>query len=449
MGSSRSAVRSHASPASRMGTRFLDVGMSACWWRTFFPALSLFLLTAAFIVTKTGRDALYFAQSDGLRQLPVAYLGIAILSVPAAQGTLGLMRWLGPRRARVASLAIMAAVQLIIYAVVRPGGGWGMTLIFILLPLLYGVLLSLAWLLGADLLDMAPRHVLARLYSTMGASSLLGGITGAALARNLASAIDPRSYLLLGVCGLLLTALVNATAHRVFPVIRMRSLSDLPVPSTAGGEMPSTPSLLLLLGDRYVALLAAIALLGSIVGVLIEFQFYASNAGRATVAKTFADFYLWLNGAALVLQVFVTPALQRRVGVHGSLFALPLSLVGAATVALATGSAAARAGLRIAEGGIKSSVHRSNWEQSYLPVDRASRAPVKLLVDGMAARMGESIAAVLLMAGATIFDPTAITRILLALTLCWLALTILLRRSPGAHAGDLSELRPDLPIPDG
>jgi ATP:ADP antiporter, AAA family len=428
--------------------RSLEMGMSACWWRTFFPALSLFLLTATFIVTKTGRDSLYFAQTDALSQLPAAYLGLAILSVPAAQGTLGLMRWLGPRRARVAGLAIMAAVQLVIFAVVRPGGGWGMTLIFILIPLLYGVLLSLSWLLGADLLDLAPRHVLARLYSTIGASSLLGGLTGAALARNLAASIDPRSYVLLGVGGLLLTALVNVAAHRAFPAVRMHRENDLPVPSTEGGEIPATPGILPLLGDRYVALLAAIALLGSIVGVLIEFQFYASTAGRASMAKTFADFYLWLNGAALILQVFVTPALQRRVGVYGSLLVLPVSLVGGASLALATGSAAARAALRIAEGGIKSSVHRSSWEQSYLPVDRASRAPVKLLVDGMAARIGESLAAVLLVAGAMFFDTTTITRILLASTLLWLFLTILLGRSLAANA-DLSELRPDLPIPDG
>ena len=215
--------------------------MSACWWRTFFPALSLFILTASFVITKTGRDALYFDRAGGVASLPMAYLGIAILSVPAAQGTLGLMRLIGPRRARVAGLAIMAAVQLLFFVLIRPGGGWDMTLIFVLIPLLYGVLLSLAWLLGADLLDMAPRHVLARLYSTMGASSLLGGLMGAAIARSLAPAMEPRAYLLIGVAGLLLTAMVNAAAHRTFPAMRMRSESGLPMPSTQGGVIPGTP----------------------------------------------------------------------------------------------------------------------------------------------------------------------------------------------------------------
>ncbi len=427
----------------------LDEGMSACWWRTFFPSLSLFLLTASFIVTKTGRDALYFNRPGGLADLPMAYLGIAILSVPAAQGTLGLMRWLGPRQARVAGLVIMALMQLVFLALIRPGGGWDMTLIFILVPVLYGVLLSLAWLLGADLLDMAPRRVLARLYSTMGASSLLGGLLGAAIARNLAPVVEPSMYLLIGVAGLLLTALVNATAHRTFPVVHMRRESDLPLPSPMGGEIPETPRILPLLADRYIKLLASIALLGSVAGVLIEFQFYASAAGQGRgAAMTFANFYLWLNGAALALQLFVTPALQRRVGVYGSLFVLPVALAAAASTALATGSAVARTALRVTEGGLKSSVHRSSWEQSYLPVDRANRAPVKLLVDGMAARIGESLAAVLLIAGATLIDSTVIARILVGATLVWLVLTILLRRSVSPDF-DMSELRPDLPIPDG
>ena len=166
------------------------------------------------------------------------------------------------------------------------------------------------------------------------------------------------------------------------------------------------------------------------------------------MARSFADFYLWLNGAALALQLFFAPALQRRLGVQGSLLVLPVSLVGAVAAALATGSASARSGLRIAEGGIKSSIHRSSWEQSYLPVERATRAPVKLLVDGMAARAGESIAAVVLMAGAAVLDISAITRILLGATLLWLFLTIVLRRSLGADA-EQHQLRPDLPIPDG
>lgn len=422
----------------------LDEGMSACWWRTFFPSLSLFLLTAAFIVTKTGRDALYFVGAGDVRRLPEVYLAIAILSVPVAQGTLGLMRAAGPRRARVLGLAAMAALQVVFYATAQPGSGWGMTLVFVLIPLLYGVLLSMAWLLGADLLDLAPRHVLGRLYATMGASSLAGGMAGGAAASALSAWMQqPASYLLAGSALLLAALGANAAAYRMFPVALMRRENDLPLPSTEGGAVPPSSGVLPLLRDSYVAMLAAIALAGSVVGVLIEYQFYAAASMAGGAPKLFARFYLWLNGAAFVLQVLVTPALQRRIGVHRSLLVLPAALVSLATAAMLTGSANARTVLRVAEGGLKSSVHRSGWEQTYLPVDRLRRAAAKLLVDGMAARTGECLAAVALLAApAALLLPG-----LLAVAVLWLALTLVLQRNSAVD--QLAELRPDLPIPDG
>ncbi|MBI2348056.1 MAG: hypothetical protein HYV05_05300, partial [Deltaproteobacteria bacterium] len=52
--------------------------------QTLLPALSLGLLTAAFIIAKTGRDALFFQGSGGLLQLPLVYINIGGASLPLA-----------------------------------------------------------------------------------------------------------------------------------------------------------------------------------------------------------------------------------------------------------------------------------------------------------------------------------------------------------------------------
>jgi len=430
--------------------------MAACWWRTSFPSLALFILTAAFIVTKTGRDALFF-EADGIADLPKAYLLLAVLSVPAASGTLGLMRLFGPRRARVLSLLMMAALQVAAAPLVPGGGKWGMTLFFVSIPLLYGVLLSLAWLLGADLLDQAPRSVLARLYSTMGAASMLGAMAGGGAARRLAIYAAPQLFLVAGAIGLILAAAVAFAAHRSFPVA-MNAVNDGPAPSTPGGELPAGGSLVELFRRPYTAVLAAIGMISSLVGVMIEFQFYYAAAAEARdgrhALRLFADFYLILNGVAATIQIFVTPGLQRLLGVHRSLLILPGTLVAAASVCAATATALARAGLRVAEGGLKSSVHRSNWEQAFLPLDRASRPAAKLLVDGVAARIGEGLAAGILLAamGAPNRGTDWMNSVLIGGSAVWLALTAVLiglRDSPGLLRFAAEELRPDLPIPDG
>jgi ATP/ADP translocase len=49
--------------------------------------------------------------------------------------------------------------------------------------------------------------------------------------------------------------------------------------------------------------------------------------------------------------------------------------------------------LRVTEGGLRSSVHRSIWEQAFIPVDSSERSLVKIAVDGIGARIAEGIGA--------------------------------------------------------
>jgi len=69
-------------------------------WKTIYPALALGITTAAFIITKTGRDALFF-QGKGIFQLPVATMTIAAASLPLAILFVKMMKSFGARPARV------------------------------------------------------------------------------------------------------------------------------------------------------------------------------------------------------------------------------------------------------------------------------------------------------------------------------------------------------------
>ncbi len=52
-----------------------------------------------------------------------------------------------------------------------------------------------------------------------------------------------------------------------------------------------------------------------------------------------------------------------------------------------------RAILRVTEGGVKASIHRSIWEQVFLPIGQQTRDMAKVIVDGLFARMSEGVAA--------------------------------------------------------
>ena len=424
--------------------------------RTMSVSTALLLMTGAFILAKTGRDALFF-QANGLYDLPKAYLGIALLNLPVAAAMLGMMRWLGTRWARVAAAMLMAVVLVLVALVAKPGGGALMTTIFMVIPLGFGVLFSAAWLLAADLLENATRSQLSRAYGLIGAASILGSILGPLLAKALAMRVEPQFFFLVGAGTLALAGLLMATAQRICP---RRSVYR------AGGiVIPTKRDIGLVLGKPYTRLLFAIATLGALAGLLIEFQFYlaaatSGNTGRAN-ASFFADFYLTLGLAALVLQVLLLPALQRRLGVYGTLFILPGALFGGAATLVATTSGFMRSLVRVAEGSLKSSIHRVSWEQTYLPLSGAQRAVAKILADGLGVRTAEAAGALIILfwlrfvvRGDTLVGRSTswVGWFLLGVVMLWLALTRLLGRnlSDVLRTRQLDEAaRVNIPVPDG
>lgn len=76
---------------------------------------------------------------------------------------------------------------------------------------------------------------------------------------------------------------------------------------------------------------------------------------------------------------------------------LPLALIGAASFVTAAATALSRSVLRVTEGGLRSSVHRSIWEQAFIPLDSTERSAVKLAVDGIGARIAEIVGAVVIL----------------------------------------------------
>ena len=131
---------------------------------------------------------------------------------------------------------------------------------------------------------------------------------------------------------------------------------------------------------------------------------------------------------------------------------LPFALVGGASFAGAAATAFSLSVLRVTEGGLRSPVHRSIWEQAFIPVDSSERSVVKIAVDGIGARISEGVAAVALYIWVQRVAPGGVvtgpldTRWMAWLTLgtviAWLGITHKLRAqtTPGSQARPAPEL---------
>lgn len=397
---------------------------------------ALFLMSASFVLAKTARDALFFA-AGGIRDLPLTYVGMAVMSLPLGLATLGLMRRIGSQRTRLIALGA-TATALAGAGSLPPGRGLGTALAFMAIPLVFGVLFSMTWLLVAEPTKL-PVAAQAAAYTRAGAGALAGGIAGGAAAKWLAASLSPQELMAIAGAVLATSALLVGFLQRARRGSRQ---------AVARSELAHVP--MLVPAPPEVRLLVAFSVLAGIVGVLVEYHFYAavsaaSSAG--TPMDRFASLYLGLNLAALAA-LYVTPALQRATGLGGTLMTLPVVVSMLASVVWVGGGSGARAALRLAEGGLKASTHRVGWEQVFARVAPKRRSSLKLMIDGMAIRLAEGATGLGLYVAALSGPPmlALATTVLVVAATAWMMVTARLWRNHLDAAGfavDLSARLPD------
>lgn len=356
--------------------------------QTFLPALALGLTTTAFIIAKTGRDALFFHGSGGLLQLPLVYINIGAASLPLALIFVKAMKTWGARPARVGILLFAATVMAACAPFLQPGDNVLLLAIFMFIPAVFGLVFASLWLLASDIFEKTEKSAAARAFSKVGAGTLAGGTVGGLISKGFAPYVEAK-WLIFLAAGIIfgVIALVQYI-HGRFPTNIVTKKDD--EKKKVGFFAP--------IKNQYALILLFISMTGALAGLLIDFQFYAAaagaNMGSKGNASFFANFYILLNFCSLLLQLFATPRIQDKVGLRGGLMVLPLALIGGATFATAAATALSRSVLRVTEGGLRSSVHRSIWEQAFIPVESGERSAVKIVVDGIAARIAEAFGAV-------------------------------------------------------
>jgi len=115
-----------------------------------------------------------------------------------------------------------------------------------------------------------------------------------------------------------------------------------------------------------------------------------------------------------------------------ALMVLPLAVLAGVGLSAYGATVISRSALKLTESGVKASIHRSVWEQVFLPIRRGKREITKTLVDGVSARMSEGIGAVGLyvwlwwVSGIESLNLSWIFWTVVAVVLSWIALTVYL-----------------------
>ena len=381
-------------------------------------AATLAAVMAGHMLLETANDALFLA-NVAVERLPfmtiaVAFLALAIARLDGGQG-----------HRRVLGILQLTAVAgtLALWSMVSTG----LTPVFYALYVWSGIITSLIvvrfWLLLGDVFTISEGK---RVF----ASIAMGGSAGAVIGSLVAVSAAP----IVGGPGLLVLAALGYAASGVGWFL-LGGTDAASKSSEAEGEARVSwwDSAKALAQDPYAVRVSLLIMTGGMTLSVADYLFksvIAAEIPAEQLAEWLSRVYLGLNLLSiLLLGVGVTPLL-RRLGIDRSLAVMPSLFALAAAGVLAGATLVSTIGMKLADGALRYSLHKTSTELLFLPMSSSVRRIVKTAIDLVGTTGAKATGSLLILAIVTRPDPQPLVAgALLLLALAWIAQALALRQT--------------------
>jgi ATP:ADP antiporter, AAA family len=362
-------------------------------------AANAFVLMAAYYVLKTVRQSLILSQF-GPENAAYTAAGMAFLLlflVPAY----GAFASRAVRVKLISWVTLFFASHLIVFAVLARGGVRIGVAYFLWLGIFNNLLVGQFWAFANDLYD---EHKGKRLFPLVGVGIALGGVAGAGFAAALFRSLGPSRLMLLAgavlVASVVLTLLVNRRESSTAGSFQNRIARE-PIGRKGGFH--------LIMGNRYLLLIAATILLLNLVNSTGEFvmnKLADAQAGVAESAQRLAffgefagKFATMQNLIVLVLQMFFVSRIFRYFGVRAALFILPVIAFAGYGFALALPVLGIVKTVKVLENSTDYSIQNTARQALFLPTSREAKYKAKIAIDTFFTRFGDMLGGLLVLVG--------------------------------------------------
>ena len=382
-------------------------------------AVLLLLVIGAHTILETARDALLLT-GPGPRALGFVYMVIAVCTVPAAALAARLGERFGQRRALAATLAVAVAGPLLLFLVpLSPAAAMAT---YVLSGLLGSIVVPQFWTLVGTVLTVAQGR---RLFGLISAGGIVGGVLGPAVASAALVFLPVKSLLLV-------SSVVFVAAIAALSLAHVTERAAEPGPRR---HVPLTASLKAFREQPFLIRVAVVVFLSTATFLALDYLFKSTLARTmpsARVAPFIAHYYFGLNCVSLVVQLLLTSAVVRRLGMLPGARASPPCSSSAARSLRSCGGGSLPSVLLVKgiDGSLRYSIHRVTGELIYLPVPPTARQRAKPLIDGALARASQTVtgAALLALGGTALVGPRPLAFFVAALATAWLATVVTMRR---------------------
>jgi AAA family ATP:ADP antiporter len=410
-------VISQNTPASRGNERT----------RLFLMGAYLLLIITCYTTTKAVRDSVFITEV-GPSRLPYLYMLIA--------GSMALISLVyPPLLRRIGLYSLVQRTSLI--AVASLLAFWWLAsyethalfyILYVWVSLFGAITASQAWSVANHVFDAREAR---RSFSWIALGGVIGGIVGGTLARVVAPSFGTEA--LLPICAVLMF-FTTVILHYLPRSEDWAALQEVKTESakTNGSEVAVFSEIR---KSPYLSLMVALLMAGVIVEAFIDYEFKAVAHQAFDTKDSLTSFFGTIASyggiLALLFQTLLTNRILKHFGVGFAILLLPAALLAGFVVVTVWPALVALSILKLIDGGLSYSVHRSGMELLYMPIPAKLRAPVKALIDLLVDRVGRAAGGLLLLA-LTVGLSFSIPALSLVASVClaaWLCIAVVVRRN--------------------
>lgn len=390
----------------------------------------LFLIIAAMVIGKTARDTL-FLDSFKASDLPYADLAVAVLVGFVVAIYVRIGRHADLRALLIGSLVLFGVNCILFWAIAHFAAAPWIFPVFYIWVGVVGVLTpAQVWTLANYVLTTRQAK---RMFGLVGSGAIAGWIFGGLLTKNIARTFGTETLVLAMALAFL------ACGVLVVFIWRQRQASfalDLEDEKKEAENRPRNmrESLMLVARSPYLRAIAAVICVSSLVTTTAGWQFKALAKefipGKDELAIFFGDFNFYAGILCLIVQLMVTSRLLRRFGLGPALFVVPVALMLGSGMVLMLGTLLAVVFLKGSDQVLRYSLDKSSVELLYLPLPNATKMHVKWFIDTVIWRLGDGVAALVVLLFVTNLGWTArnLSWVMLGLITLWLVAAFKARR---------------------
>lgn len=124
----------------------------------------------------------------------------------------------------------------------------------------------------------------------------------------------------------------------------------------------------------------------------------------ASIGRFYGDFFFWVNGLGVLLQMFVVSRVLQIAGIRAALFVLPVVAFGGYLAIAITGSLVVLRVAKTAENSLDYSLQNTVKQALFLPTTREEKYKAKAAIDTFFVRLGDTVAAGLVFVGLNVLE---------------------------------------------